>query len=151
MRLAPNIGLLPLLAALCIGPSAAIADPVVPPFYQSVMTMKAEGRLGELIKQEKIDTPVAGAQAWRIAYISSDVAGNKTIATGIVVAPTGDAPAGGRPVISWSHGTTGTAQNCSPSQVLSPARPLNLPDYAPCSAAGSLVQIANIIDFRGVF
>lgn len=27
----------------------------------------------------------------------------------------------------------------------------NLPDYAPCSAAGSLVQIANIIDFRGVF
>ena len=126
MRLAPNIGLLPLLAALCIGPSAAIADPVVPPFYQSVMTMKAEGRLGELIKQEKIDTPVAGAQAWRIAYISSDVAGNKTIATGIVVAPTGDAPAGGRPVISWSHGTTGTAQNCSPSQVLSPARPLNL-------------------------
>ena len=25
------------------------------------------------------------------------------------------------------------------------------PDYAPCSAAGSLVQIANIIDFRGVF
>ena len=26
-----------------------------------------------------------------------------------------------------------------------------LPDYAPCSAAGSLVQIANIIDCRGVF
>ena len=29
--------------------------------------------------------------------------------------------------------------------------PKNFPDYAPCSAAGSLVQIANIIDFRGVF
>ena len=103
----------------------AIAEPSVPPFYQSVMQMKPEGKLGQIIKREKIATPIPGAQAWRIAYISSDLNDKKTISTGLVVAPTGPTPAGGRPVISWSHGTTGNAQNCGPSQVENPARSLN--------------------------
>ena len=37
----------------------------------------------------------------------------------------GPAPAGGRPIMAWAHGTTGTAENCGPSQVLSPAQGLN--------------------------
>ncbi len=106
-------------------PQLAMADPAVPPFYQSVMQMKPEGKLGQIIKQEKVSTPVQGAQAWRIAYISSDMNDKKTISTGLVVAPTGVAPASGRPIISWSHGTTGNAQNCGPSQVDNPARTLN--------------------------
>lgn len=119
-----------LLAAVAIVPAAALADETsssvaVPLFYQDVMKMKPEGKLGQIIKQEKVDTPVAGAQAWRIAYISSDLNDKPTISTGLVVAPVGEAPAGGRPIISWSHGTTGNAQNCGPSQVENPARPLN--------------------------
>jgi pimeloyl-ACP methyl ester carboxylesterase len=101
------------------------ADPSLQPFYTSVTKMAPEGKLGQIIKQEKIDTPVKGAQAWRIAYISSDVSDRKTIATGLLVAPIGPAPAGGRPVMSWAHGTTGSAQNCGPSQVINPAVPLN--------------------------
>ncbi len=106
-------------------PAGAIAQPAVPPFYQAVTAMKADGKLGQVIRQEPVATPVAGAQAWRIAYISSDIADRPTIATALVVAPTGPAPAGGRPIMSWSHGTTGTATNCGPSQVENPARPLN--------------------------
>lgn len=106
--------------------SMAYASPSVPPFYASVMTMPPEGKLGQIIKQEKIETPVKGAQAWRIAYISSDVSDRKTIATGLIVAPTGPIPSGGRPVMSWAHGTTGSAQNCGPSQMINPAVPLNL-------------------------
>lgn len=105
---------------------SASAQPALPPFYQAVMAMKADGKLGEVIKQEPVATQVAGAQAWRIAYISSDIADRPTISTALVVAPTGPAPAGGRPVIVWSHGTTGGAPNCGPSQVLDPAKPLNL-------------------------
>ena len=105
--------------------NGAIAEPSVGPFYQSVMQMKPEGKLGQIIKQEQISTPIKGAQAWRIAYISSDLNDKKTISTGLVVAPIGAAPAGGRPIISWSHGTTGNAQNCGPSQVDNPARTLN--------------------------
>jgi len=101
------------------------ANPSMPPFYADVMKMTSEGKLGQIIKQEKISTPIKGAQAWKIAYISSDIAERLTISTGLVVAPVGKAPKEGRPVLAWAHGTTGTAQNCGPSQVTNPAVPLN--------------------------
>jgi pimeloyl-ACP methyl ester carboxylesterase len=105
--------------------SAVHADPPMQPFYAAVMKMTPEGKLGQVIKQEKIETSIKGAQAWKIAYISSDISGRKTIATGLVVAPVGSAPPGGRPVMTWAHGTTGAAQNCGPSQVIDPVVPLN--------------------------
>jgi pimeloyl-ACP methyl ester carboxylesterase len=114
-----------IIGSALIFASPSQAEPPVLPFYQAVMKMSAEGMLGQVIKQEKIETSVKGAQAWKIAYISSDVAGRKTISTGLVVAPLGAPPAGGRPVMTWAHGTTGSAQNCGPSQVLNPAVPLN--------------------------
>lgn len=95
------------------------------PFYAAVTQMKAEGKLGAIIKREKVATPVPNAGAWRIAYISSDMTGKKTIVTGLIVAPLGEIPREGRPVLSWAHGTTGTAQYCGPSQLLNPAVPLN--------------------------
>jgi hypothetical protein len=49
--------------------SVVYADPPVPPFYAAVMKMTPEGKLGQVIKQEKITTSVKGAQAWRIAYM----------------------------------------------------------------------------------
>lgn len=117
------------MAATAIGlltqSSIASAAVSLPPFYAATTQMKAEGKLGQVIKKEKIATTIHGAQAWRIAYVSSDVNDHKTISTGLVVAPIGKAPKGGRPVISWAHGTTGTAQNCGPSQAVNPAVPLN--------------------------
>jgi pimeloyl-ACP methyl ester carboxylesterase len=89
------------------------------------MKMRPTGKLGEIIKKEQIKTSLNGAQAWKIAYISSDVAERKTIATALVIAPAGPAPKEGRPIIAWAHGTTGSAQNCGPSQVIDPTRPLN--------------------------
>src|ERR1017187_9100496 len=91
----------------CMFAANASAEVSVPPFYEAVAKM------------------APSAQAWLIAYISSDIANRKTIATGLVVAPTGKAPKEGRPVVAWAHGTTGTAQNCGPSQILNPAVPLN--------------------------
>lgn len=130
MSLNSNIALAALLAFASVAPAAAIADDAVstvsvPPFYQDVMKMKPEGKLGQIIKKEQVATPIPGAQAWRIAYISSDLNDVPTISTGLVVAPLGEAPAGGRPIISWSHGTTGNSQNCGPSQVENPAQSLN--------------------------
>ena len=105
--------------------TAVYANPPMQPFYESVMKMAPNGKLGEVIKKEQITTPIKGAQAWRIAYISSDLMGKKTISTGLVVAPVGPAPKEGRSIMAWSHGTTGAAQNCGPSQILNPAVPLN--------------------------
>jgi pimeloyl-ACP methyl ester carboxylesterase len=106
-------------------PAITQAEPAVPAFYQAVIQMKADGRLGQVIKKVPVKTQVPGAQAWRIAYISSDVQGRKTISTGLVMAPIGKAPVGGRPLLVWAHGTTGTAQNCGPSQIDNPAQSLN--------------------------
>ncbi len=119
-----------LTAVAAVGVSAAlsplaVAQVYVPPFYEAVAKMKPDGKLGKIIKREKMSTTVPGLQAWRIAYISSDLHDRKTISTGLVVAPIGRAPKGGRPVVSWAHGTTGAAQNCGPSQVVNPAVPLN--------------------------
>ena len=97
----------------------------LPPFYNAVSKMAAEGKLGQIVKKEEIKTPIPGARAWLIAYVYSDIANHKTIATGLVVAPTGKIPMEGRPVVAWAHGTTGTAQNCGPSQLVNPAIPLN--------------------------
>lgn len=101
------------------------AEVHLPPFYAAVTKMKPEGKLGQVIKKEPVATSIPNAKAWRIAYISSDVNNKKTISTGLLIAPTGKAPKGGRPIVSWAHGTTGTAQNCGPSQTTNPAVPLN--------------------------
>ncbi len=114
------------VSALFIAPISVVhANPPMPAFYADVMKMKPEGKLGQVIKQEKIDTSIKGAQAWRIAYISSDVAGRRTISTGVIMAPVGPAPKEGRPILAWAHGTTGSAQNCGPSQIIDPTRALN--------------------------
>ena len=105
--------------------AVAIAEPSLPPFYESLQNVKPSGKLGQVIKKEKIKTSIQGAEAWRIAYISSDVNEQLTISTGLVVAPIGTGPVSGRPIMAWSHGTTGTAQSCGPSQVVNPAIPLN--------------------------
>jgi hypothetical protein len=71
------------------------ASPSLSTFYNEVITRKSNGKLGQIIKQERISTPIGGAEAWRIAYISSDVEENKTISTALIVAPKGKPPLGG--------------------------------------------------------
>lgn len=119
-----SLGCLALVAAIA-GAAPLEAAPPVASFYAAVAAMKADGKLGQVIAQEPLATAIPGARAWRIAYISSDMADKPTISTALVIAPVGPAPAGGRPVMSWAHGTTGTAQSCGPSQVVDPAAPLN--------------------------
>lgn len=119
-----HLACLALMATLPFATSA-LAQPPLPPFYSAAGKMKPEGRLGQVLAKEPVATSIPGAVAWRIAYISSDMADKKTISTGLVIVPEGAAPKDGRPVMSWAHGTTGTAQSCGPSQVFDPAEPLN--------------------------
>lgn len=93
-------------------------------FYNSLPAVSAQDKLGTLIKFEPVKTTMAGVNAWRIAYISSDVNGTKTLVTGIIASPS-DKTTIKRPIVAWAHGTTGTAQTCGPSQVIDPAQPLN--------------------------
>jgi len=71
---------------------------------------------GTLIAADAIAAPT-GARAWRIRYHSRTLDGRDVAESGVVVAPDGPAPRGGRPVWSWAHGTTGLGDRCAPSRV----------------------------------
>ncbi|WP_103379924.1 alpha/beta hydrolase family protein [Pseudonocardia dioxanivorans] len=85
------------------GPFYTLPDPIPP------------GAPGTLVRSERLGSAPAGAIAWRVLYHSRDVTGADLLTSGVVVAPAGPAPAGGRTVVSWGHPTTGTAQRCAPS------------------------------------
>jgi alpha-beta hydrolase superfamily lysophospholipase len=84
------------------------------------------GAHGRLIWARRTQAP-KGAIAWRVLYTSKTVAGKVVPVSGLVIAPTGKAPKGGRKVIAWAHGTLGGARSCAPSIPNDPAR--NLSDY----------------------
>lgn len=92
-------------------------------FYAGPSTLAA-GNHGDLIWARPLTTQAAlpsAAQNWLTLYRSTDVAGKPVVVSGTVAIPSGTAPAGGWPVISWTHGTTGIADLCAPSR--------NGPDY----------------------
>jgi Secretory lipase len=51
-----------------------------------------------------------------VLYHSRTPAGQDTAVSGTISIPTGQPPAGGWPVLSWAHGTTGVADICAPSR-----------------------------------
>lgn len=56
-----------------------------------------------------------GATAYRVLYQSTSLTGAGIAVSGMIVVPGGTPPAGGFPIVSWAHGTTGLAQQCDPS------------------------------------
>ena len=71
---------------------------------------------GTLIWATPYDAKLSGTRAWRVLYHSRAVDGRDIAVSGVIVAPVGKAPAAGRPVISWAHGTQGIADKCAPSR-----------------------------------
>lgn len=81
---------------------------------------ESSGAPGEIVRSEELVGLPFDTRAWRILYRSTDVFGEPLIVSGIVVAPLGPAPAGGRTVLSWGHPTTGSARECAPSLAADP-------------------------------
>ena len=50
-----------------------------------------------------------------ILYLSSGTDGAAIAVSGIVLSPEGEAPAEGRPVLAWAHGSRGVSDACAPS------------------------------------
>ncbi len=78
----------------------------------------AAGAAGTLLTTRPVAPAVQAPHAGRsasITYLSDDAHGHPIVVSGTLYAPAGPAPAGGWPVISWGHGTTGVADACAPS------------------------------------
>jgi len=74
---------------------------------------------GKLIWQRKAGglVPLASASTTRLVlYTSTSVKGKPIAVSGSVSFPKGKAPAGGWPLITYGHGTTGIADRCAPSR-----------------------------------
>lgn len=93
---------------------------------KTLRALRLQGPPGTLISAHRIPAP-AGALAWRILYRSTTTSGRPVEVSGMVVAPRGRAPRGGRSVLAWAHGTTGLTTECAPSGVPNAAR--NLVNY----------------------
>jgi alpha-beta hydrolase superfamily lysophospholipase len=86
----------------------------LPPFY-SVPSPLPATRAGTLLKAEAVQLPGLHGAMFRVMYTSTSASGAPVAVTGLVAVPTGPAPAGGFPVVSWAHGTNGMAPQCAPS------------------------------------
>jgi alpha-beta hydrolase superfamily lysophospholipase len=83
-------------------------------FYRA-SAQDLEGAPGTLIRQEPMLGAPDGASAYRVLYRSTNPKGAPIAVSGIVIVPSGPAPAGGRPIVAWAHPTTGIVPHCAPS------------------------------------
>ncbi len=73
------------------------------------------GPPGSIIWSRPVPGGPAGSSTRLIEYRSRSRTGRPIAVSGLVIAPTGPAPEGGRPVVAWAHPTTGIVARCQPS------------------------------------
>lgn len=96
-----------------------VEEPTIEEFYELPDDVPS-GDPGSLVRSQEILGAPEDARAWRVIYRTTDEAGAPVLSSGLVVAPNGSPPDGGRPVVAWGHPTTGTAPDCAPSRWLDP-------------------------------
>lgn len=129
MRTSRVIGLI-LLAAIVVGIAYGVARVVassqqanqlqadLEPFYTSPDPIPQE--LGTIVRREPLGVDVAGGTAERILYVSERPDGTRAVSGGMLFLPDAPAPAGGRPIVAWEHGTLGMGDACVPSRSATP-------------------------------
>ncbi|WP_067461406.1 alpha/beta hydrolase family protein [Actinomadura macra] len=110
-------------AAVVVATAAAAAGTAVPaqaaPAQAAPAHSAAHGeQRGKLLSSRPLHNAAAlpsAAVNRTVTYTSEGVGGKRITVSGTVSVPKGKAPRGGWPVLSWAHGTTGTADICAPS------------------------------------
>jgi len=113
-----------LAATLGACSSKSSANPYDPAFYETPSVIPS-GTAGQVVRFETMAAPFPNSQAWRVLYTSTSYDGSPIVVSGMVFAPTSDGlagapPAGGRPIVSWAHPTTGIDDACAPSRIDDP-------------------------------
>jgi alpha-beta hydrolase superfamily lysophospholipase len=99
-------------------------------FYAAPVMIPTEP--GVLLRQEPFERYVpANARGWRILYTTTRSDGSPALGSAIVMVPKSPATES-RPVLAWTHGTSGIVTGCAPSMLdLDPARYLPAWNMAP--------------------
>lgn len=104
--------------ALSLGDASTVGDSFLSPFYD--YDGKDLNQPGIILRQEPLEAKQSLANAAtnsRILYSSTNGLDNITVVpvSGVLYLPEGEAPAGGWPLMAWTHGTVGIADVCAPS------------------------------------
>lgn len=115
-----RLGLLLLALDPALPAIAAPAGPAGDAFYTPPSPLPA-GEAGSVIWARPLEASMTmalpgAARTTLVLYRSPGAAGGMVAVSGTVSIPAGEAPAGGWPVITWTHGTTGLAPICGPSR-----------------------------------
>lgn len=129
-------------ACLALG---SFATPAFAQAFYEASAAELRGRPGTIIRTEPFPGAPAGASAYRVLYRSTGLKGQPIAVSSLIVVPDGAAPAGGRRVVAWAHGTTGVARRCAPS--LYPQALTWIPGLADMLARGYVVAAT---DFPGL-
>ena len=107
------------MALGCAAPPRPDGFYIAPKRKKSAVSEERESvrrrRPGDLLRSEPMTPPLPGTAAWKILYASTGLDGEIIEVSGVVIAPTRQAPIHGRNVVAWAHPTTGVARNCAPS------------------------------------
>lgn len=104
------------------GASAEPPPKGLPSFYSVPRGVSKESP-GTLIKSEQVSAPGVNGTTYLVMYVSENEQGKSVPVTGLIFVPPVAPPAGGYPVVSWSHGTNGMTNECAPSLDPSTALP----------------------------
>jgi uncharacterized membrane protein HdeD (DUF308 family)/pimeloyl-ACP methyl ester carboxylesterase len=103
------------LGGMAVSVAVERARPPEPgPFYTAPSPLPA-GPPGSIIRSEVVDGYHPGATTYRVLYKSTGYDGEPTAVSGFVLVPEGEPAFAVRPVVAYTHGTTGVASNCAPS------------------------------------
>src|SRR5688500_15112493 len=113
--LAVSILVATVLAAPAATPAKVRQGPAGAAFYKP--PKQVEGRHGTLIwARRQSGRDALNGRARLLLYRSTGVNGRPNAVSGSLTLPKGKAPKTGWPVISYAHGTTGSADACAPSR-----------------------------------
>ena len=106
----------------------------------------AAAKPGTVFRVETLDAaPVAGASSFRILYRTERPNGTAAVSGAMVFVPIAPAPATGRPVLAYAHGTIGQGRGCAPSRRRDPVGSNTW--YAQAIASGFVVVAT---DYAGI-
>ncbi|WP_198588017.1 alpha/beta hydrolase [Geodermatophilus chilensis] len=107
-------------AALLVGAGMSLPAAAAPPSGHGSEQSVPQGQRGRLLSSTPLTTAAAlpsAASNQAVTYVSGGRGASGSSCPATVSLPSTPPPPGGWPVLSWAHGTTGTADPCAPSQV----------------------------------
>ncbi len=117
-RLVGAIGALVLaVAGLALLIFVQQAQPAEPGAFYAAPNPLPAGEPGTIVRTEVMEGFRDGATAYRTLYLSTALDGSPSAVSGILIVPDSPAPADGRNVVAWTHGTVGVSPPCAPSLV----------------------------------